>query len=177
MPNVKRTIQAYFRFCPHCGRRTKLQRVHGTQELSCPACGYTFWMNSKPTASVLLVQRGKVLLTRRAIQPYRGYWDAPGGYLDIHEMPVQGLQREMREELSIRIVQPKLLGVYLGLYPSTPLQSTFNVYYVATRFTGKLKAQDDVASYAWHPIEHLPKRIAFANNRQALRDLTAFLQR
>lgn len=127
-------------------------------------------MNSKPTASLLLVQRGKVLLVKRAISPYKGYWDTPGGFLDVAENPVLGLQREIKEELGIRIIKPKLLGIYLGYYPSQPPQSTFNVYYVAKKFTGKIIPQDDVASFTWYQIRRLPK-IAFANNRQALREL------
>lgn len=128
MPNVKRNIQKFFRFCPHCGGQLSREHMHGSPELVCHACGNIFWMNAKPTASVFVVQRGRVLLTKRAIDPYKAYWDAPGGYLDVYETPVQGLQREMREELNINIIRPTLLGVYLGLYPGKPLQATCNIY-------------------------------------------------
>lgn len=176
MPNIKLQIQSYFRHCPHCGMRTSLQRTHGSRELACPQCGYTFWMNSKPTVSALIVRDSMVLLTKRAIQPFKGQWDVPGGFLDVHENPVAGLQREMHEELGIRVIQPKFLSVYVGLYPSVPPQSTLNLYYFVKRFTGALVPQDDVAAFAWHPLNRLPNKLAFANNRQALRDLQKFLR-
>ncbi len=171
MPNVRNTIQSYFHFCPHCGARLRMRRIHGKPELGCLACRYTFWMNSKPTASVLLVRNGSVLLTRRAIAPYKGGWDVPGGFLDVHEDPVRGLQREMREELGIHVRQPKLLGIYMDTYASKPLQSTLNIYYTATRWSGTLKPCDDVAAFAWLPLKKLPTRIAFTSGKQALRDL------
>jgi len=177
MVTIKKKLQRYLRFCPHCGSRFRTKSVHGQPELVCMSCGYTFWMNSKPTVSVLIIQKGKVLLIRRAIHPYKGYWDAPGGFLDVHEAPEQGMRREMREELNIKIIRPTLLGIYLGLYPSKPLQATFNVYFVATHYRGALRPQDDVASFAWHPLRRLPKKIAFANNRLALRDLQKSLKR
>ncbi len=152
------------------------KREHVTSELHCTACGHTFWMNSKPTASVLLVHRNTVLLVRRACAPYKHWWDIPGGFLDVHEDPLRGLQRELREELGIRVHQPKFLNIALGYYPSTPPQSTLNINYYATRFTGTLRPQDDVASYAWHALDALPKNIAFANNRHALRELKKLLR-
>ncbi len=177
MPSVKQRIQSYFRFCPHCGSRSKLHRVHDTHELHCPKCGYTFWMNSKPTASALIIRNGKVLLTKRAISPFKGQWDIPGGFLDVHEDPITGLQREMHEELGIRVSKPKFLSVYVGMYPSTPPQSTLNLYYVVTKYTGTLKPQDDVAAFAWQSLRRLPKKLAFGNNRQALRDFVKMTKR
>lgn len=149
--------------------------MHGTPELYCRVCAFTFWMNSKPTVSVLLVQRGRVLLVRRAVSPYKNWWDIPGGFLDVHEDPIRGLQRELREELGIKILNPTFLNIALGFYPSVPPQSTLNLNFYATRFTGKLRPHDDVASYAWHALRQLPKNIAFKNNRLALQDLKRLL--
>ena len=177
MPNLKPILQGYFRFCPHCGARMGLKKINGQTERACPACGLVFWLNSKPTASLLLVQKGQVLLAKRAVSPNKGEWDLPGGFLEFDETPEKGLQREMREELGVRIIRPTFFGIYLGHYASIPPQATFNVYYLATRFTGTLRPADDVASIAWHPLNRLPKKIAFANNRQALRDLRVFLKR
>ncbi len=126
---------------------------------------------------MLLVRNGKVLLTKRAIKPYQGQWDIPGGFIDVHEDPIAGLQREMHEELGIRVLRPKFLCVFVGLYPSAPPQSTLNLYYLVERFTGTLTPHDDVAAFGWHSLTKLPKKLAFANNRQALRDCKKFLGR
>lgn len=177
MPSVKQNLQRTFHFCPLCGGRLGYKLLHEKNELVCKRCGHILWLNSKPTASALIIREGKVLLTKRAISPYKGQWDIPGGFIDVHEDPVAGLQREMREELGIQVVRPKYLCLYIGLYPSVPLQSTLNLYYVVTNFTGKLTPQDDVAAFAWHSLKRLPKKLAFANNRQALRNCIKFLGR
>ena len=67
--------------------------------------------------------------------------------------------------------------MYLDTYPGTPLQSTFNLTYVATRFTDKLQAKDDVASWHWVPLNDLPKHVAFPMMRKALNDLKDYLRR
>ena len=176
MKNFRNIVQSSFRFCPLCGARLKINKIHGQSELFCPKCNFVFWLNSKPTASGLLVKNKKVLLVKRGIQPHKGWWDVPGGFLDFHEKPEIGLVRELKEELNIKVSNPKFLGIYLGKYFSNPPQSTFNLYYVVTKWTGELRPADDVVKYKWCSINQLPKDIAFENNRLALKDLKKLLK-
>lgn len=155
----------------------RLQPHHGKRELVCASCGFVFWVNAKPTASVVLIRNDQVLLTKRSITPYKGWWDIPGGFLDADETPVAGLQREMREELDIRILQPRLLGIYTGIYPSRPLQPTCNIFYYAKNFRGTLQPQDDVVDYQWFPLRRLPAHIAFTYSRRAIVDARTALRR
>lgn len=54
--------------------------------------------------AVLLDRRGRYLLARRpAGKPYAGYWEFPGGKVEPGETPLQALQRELQEELDIRV--------------------------------------------------------------------------
>jgi len=175
MKNFKKAVQKNLKFCPRCGTKFIFKKIHGLLELYCPKCGFVFWQNSKPTASGLLVRNKQVLLTKRGITPLKGYWDAPGGFLDFHEKPEIGMARELKEELGIKVFQPKLLGIYLGEYFSQQPQSTFNLYYVIKKWTGVLKPADDVTEYKWFKINQLPKKLAFTNNRHALKDLQRLL--
>ena len=47
------------------------------------------------------MREGKVLLLRRAMEPYEGYWDVPGGFCDAAEHPMRAAERELAEELGL----------------------------------------------------------------------------
>lgn len=55
---------------------------------------------------------GKILLCRRAIEPRKGYWTIPAGYLELQETPEDGARREAREEANADLKLTNLLAVY-----------------------------------------------------------------
>ena len=59
----------------------------------------------EPRASrgAAIVSGERALVTVRAREPYRGKVDVPGGFLELGEHPVDGLKREVREELGLEI--------------------------------------------------------------------------
>ena len=59
-----------------------------------------------------MVHDGKVLLLKRAIDPYRGYWDIPGGFCDGPELPVDAAVREVFEETGWSIAAPRRIGAF-----------------------------------------------------------------
>ncbi len=111
-----------------------------------------------------------MLLARRAVPPRRGCWDVLGGFIEAGETAEQAVRREVREELGAGVVLDRLLAIIPGVYgpDRTP---TLNIYYVG-RLRGRpedLRPNDDVAAAAWFPLTRLPRTIAFASNRRALR--------
>ena len=90
-----------FEFCPACA--TKLNDAGDEEERECPSCGRTWYVNSAPTAGAAIVKDGKVLLTVRGSEPEKGRFDVPGGFLQAGEHPLDGLRRELKEELNIEI--------------------------------------------------------------------------
>jgi NAD+ diphosphatase len=62
-------ILAGWRFCPRCGEKLD----HGDGRVTCPACGLVQYANSAPAVAALVVDdEGRVLLARRARDPYAG---------------------------------------------------------------------------------------------------------
>jgi ADP-ribose pyrophosphatase YjhB (NUDIX family) len=157
-----------WRSCPRC--RTDLRG--DASRLECGSCGFVVYAASKPTASALCVdERGRVLLVRRAVEPYVGAWDAPGGFLDEGEHPVDGLRRELREETGLDVEPEEFLGVWVDRYGGdSTAQATLNLYWRARVVAGEPRAADDVAELRWFERDALPApdELAFENVAQAL---------
>lgn len=149
-----------------------MEKLHGQPRLICQnrKCQFIYYQNSKPTASAIITKADKVLLTRRAVEPKKGYWDAPGGFLEKDEHPEDGLKREMMEELGVDIKIIKMLGIYMGEYLEKHPESTLNIYYLAKITKGKIRPADDITEARWFAKDKIPKKLAFENNQQALRD-------
>jgi 8-oxo-dGTP diphosphatase len=152
-------------FCLACGTPLQVKIVDGRPRRVCPACGWIYWRNAKPCAGALVLRNGKVLLVRRAVEPFRGYWDIPGGFCEVDEHPSEAAIREVREETGLEIELTGLLGLWLDEYAGGV---TLNVYYMAQPLTHHLQPGDDADGAAWFAASALPQRIAFANGRQAL---------
>ncbi len=90
-----------FRFCPSCA--TGLEEAGEKEERECPSCGRIWYVNAAPTAGAAIVKDGRVIITRRGSEPEKGKLDIPGGFLEPGEAPIDGLRREIREELGIEI--------------------------------------------------------------------------
>lgn len=78
----------------------------------CARCGYIHYVNPKIVVGSVCSWHGLILLCRRAIEPRRGFWTIPAGYLEERESPAQGAAREAWEEALARIEIECLLAVY-----------------------------------------------------------------
>lgn len=91
-----------FRFCPRCGAAAATaERVI---PFRCAACEFTLFFN--PVVGVAGIIRrpdGAILLLRRAKDPAKGKFGVPGGFVDFGESAEDGLRREAREEVGLRL--------------------------------------------------------------------------
>ncbi|PWV98295.1 ADP-ribose pyrophosphatase YjhB (NUDIX family) [Hoeflea marina] len=78
----------------------------------CASCGFVNYQNPRIVVGSVVRHAGKVLLCRRAIEPRRGFWTVPAGYLELNETPEHGALREAREEALARLHLGDLLAVY-----------------------------------------------------------------
>ena len=150
--------------------------VHQPQQ--CAACGAEYFRDSKPCAGALVVRQGRVLLAKRAIEPFKGCWDIPGGFLNEGEHPEDGARREILEETGLRVRLVKCHGMYMDRYGSSSAAKwTLNIYYLAEPVddTGPCAA-DDASELAWFTPGELPARMAFKHEDQVLADWRACLK-
>jgi NAD+ diphosphatase len=145
-----------WRFCPRCA--SELDRSHAPARVECGACGFVGYANSSPCVCAIVEDdRGRVLLGRRAIEPERGLWDTPGGYLEEHEHPLDGLRRELLEETGLTVEVGRFLGVWMDTYGTAPdATATLNLFWTARIVAGEAVAADDVAELRWFAPDELP---------------------
>lgn len=78
----------------------------------CEHCGFVNYQNPKIVVGSVVRHDHKFLLCKRAIEPRRGYWTIPAGYLEMLETPEDGACREAREEANADLDLGELLAVY-----------------------------------------------------------------
>jgi ADP-ribose pyrophosphatase YjhB (NUDIX family) len=82
------------------------------ERMICAECGYILYDNPKIVVGSVARWGDKVLLCRRSIEPRRGFWTLPAGYLELNESTSAGAQREAWEEARATIEIEGLLAVY-----------------------------------------------------------------
>ena len=152
-----------YSFCPKCGG--PLEEVDWEDGLTlpqCSKCNYRFYQNSKPCVVGIIVDRnnGTILLTKRGIVPFKGYWDMPGGFLRNGEDPETGVKREIKEELGIDCEVEELFDIFVDTYGTYNVY-TFNVCYILKVTGGELTPMDDVVEAEWFSFDRIPDNLAF----------------
>ena len=82
------------------------------ERLVCAHCGHIAYENPKIVVGSVVSEAGRVLLCRRAIEPRRGYWTLPAGYLEMCETVEDGARREALEEAEAHIAIEGVLAIY-----------------------------------------------------------------
>lgn len=154
-----------YTYCPQCGN--KYDSTSSPYALKCSQCGSITYLNSKPTASTLIIEGDKILLGKRKHDPEKGKWDVIGGFLEYGEDPETGAIREAKEETNL-VVQPmQMLGLFMDEYGPEKI-STLNICYTAKVVSGDLQAGDDIEELRWFTKNDLPDDIAFNNGKAML---------
>ena len=160
------------RYCYACGGALVERFIHNAKRLVCPDCGTVSYMNSKPCVAAFVLRDGQLLLTRRGIEPYYGYWDIPGGFLDYGEAPEDGLRRELQEELGLDVEIDAIFDIVPDTYGQGGV-AILAILYRCTTLHEPAYCADDVVDYRWFPLDQLPENIAFESSQTALSRLLA----
>jgi ADP-ribose pyrophosphatase YjhB (NUDIX family) len=141
------------------------------ERLTCPDCGFIVYDNPKIVAGSVVSVDGRIMLCRRAIEPRKGYWTLPAGYLELNESPEDGARREAWEEARAKIAINALLAVY-----SIPRISQVQLIYRATLAEPGFEPgpeSQEVALFAWNDIPW--GELAFPSVRWSLNEYNARL--
>ena len=90
-------------YCPQCGSLLATKFEGGRDRVACltDGCGYFYFGEASIGCGGVVVQGDRVLLIQRGIQPGRGTWQIPGGYVEADEVIHAAVEREVLEEAGI----------------------------------------------------------------------------
>ena len=127
-------MNSAIKYCTSCGNQIELKIPPGDNRKRqvCDNCGTIQYQNPKIVSGCIPYWKDKILICKRAIEPRRGYWTIPAGYLEIGETIEQGAHRETWEEACAEVHN-------LNLYQIFDLPTIGQVY---TIFTGELVDPD-----------------------------------
>lgn len=89
------------KYCPNCGKESL--QWDGEKKWSCPLCNFTLYNNVAGAVAVVIRYHDEIYLTRRNQDPKKGKLDLAGGFVDPRESAEETCQRELFEELQLKI--------------------------------------------------------------------------
>ena len=161
-----------FKYCPRCGTPVIHKDLFGRVRAVCPQCGWIHFIDPKVAAAVLIEQDRRVLLVRRAGEPFRGFWSLPAGFINGGEDPAEAAVRECLEETGLMVRVTRVLDIISG--KEHPRGADFIIVYQAEVISGELKPDDDADAVEWFERGSLPP-LAFRATQVVLsRDFQPF---
>src|SRR6478609_1365378 len=109
------------RYCSRCGKplAPALLPEENRERLACANCGFIAYVNPRLVVTTIPVtDAGEAILLRRGIEPGRGWWAQPGGFLEVDETVHQAAIRETFEETGLLVEPGEIVGLYSRLEAS-----------------------------------------------------------
>jgi ADP-ribose pyrophosphatase YjhB (NUDIX family) len=159
-----------FAFCPACGGALDDPDADGGAR--CPRCDRSWYRDPAPTAGCALVEGDRALVTVRAREPFKGRFDVPGGFLHVGEHPIDGLKRELKEELGVEIdvTEEDFLAATPHPYGGADGDWVLSLGYRGRVVAGEPTPADDVAAIEWVTADELDSLdFAWPHDRELVR--------
>jgi 8-oxo-dGTP diphosphatase len=153
-------------FCLNCGNPLEIRPLGGRKRQACPACGWIYYPSLNLGAGVLIEQDEQLLLLRRSIDPFRGCWNLPAGYVEVDEPPKRAAEREALEEAGLRVRVEALVDAYF--FDDDPRGNGVLLVYRCTFEDGSLCTDDESAEARFFARADLPAALAGGGHNQAI---------
>jgi len=161
-------------FCPYCGKKTIRKELEGRERSYCPDCDEILYENPFPaTVALIKNNREELLLVERAVEPAKGKWGLPGGFVEIDETLEEAVLRELKEETGLTGTTKSLVSV------SSQISKYWNKlvivvgYWVEVSNYNKLTPGDDASDAKFFSLKRLPP-LAFSSHQELV---NAFLKK
>jgi 8-oxo-dGTP diphosphatase len=155
-----------FKYCPRCRTGMEDREAYGRVRRVCPACRFVQFIDPKVGAAVLaLTEDNRALLVKRAVDPARGSWCLPGGFMEIGESPQVAASRECKEESGFEVEITRLVDVF---YYEDYRGSGVLILYQGKITDGTAHPSDEVEEVGLFGPDELPENVVFDSNVQTL---------
>jgi NADH pyrophosphatase NudC (nudix superfamily) len=161
---------AKFKFCPYCAKPGLAELKKNA--MRCESCGFVYFHNCAAAAAGIIETAGGIILTRRAAEPKKGFYDLPGGFADYGETLEEALIREVREELGLKILNLSYLGSFPNEYAFRGVVYFTTDAVFTARCAGEPKIQEDreISDIGiFDPLDIDLEKIGFQSIKEALK--------
>jgi ADP-ribose pyrophosphatase YjhB (NUDIX family) len=153
-------------YCSKCGAALETRVPDGDNKLRyvCAECSFVHYDNPKIVTGAVVEHEGQILLCKRAIEPRRGYWTVPAGFMELGETVAQGASRETLEEACAQVRLGSLLAVV-----DVPEAGQVHMFYRATMTDGQYASgEESLDTRLFAPADIPWDEIAFRSGHIAL---------
>ena len=155
------------KYCHFCGGQLADKFIEGRVRLFCNTCRSPIYENPVPaTCLVTIDAQERLLLVKRSVDPKKGWWCLPGGFMELQETPEEAGLRELAEETGLTGKIDRLLGVTSN--HSTAYDTVLMTGFLIRSYSGTLYAGDDADDVASFYYDELPE-IAFESHAEFIR--------
>ncbi len=156
------------RFCPMCATPLVHRAVDERERAMCPMCGWIYYAHLKVGAGAIIERDGRLLLLRRARDPFRGCWNLPAGYVEADESPPAAAERETREETGLLVRAESLFGLYF--FTDDPRGNGILIVYCCRVRGGSLRESREGHDPTFFARDELPIALAGGGHDRAIAD-------
>jgi ADP-ribose pyrophosphatase YjhB (NUDIX family) len=140
-------------FCSSCGEKVSLTIPQGDnrQRHVCVQCGTIHYQNPKIVTGCIAEWENRILLCLRSIEPKKGMWTLPAGFMENQETNMQGAAREAREEANADVRNMNLFSMF-----SIPHINQVYTFYRGSLHQGEASAGEETEDIALVDEQDIP---------------------
>ncbi len=164
--------KSFIKYCPNC--KSEYFSFENNFKFHCNSCDFVLYHNIAAAVAVIIKHEDKILFAIRNVDPDKGKWDLPGGFIDPNENAEAAACRELKEELGIDLL-PKDLK-YITTSPNNYLYKnltyrTLDIFYEYEISSDEIKitAEDEIKELIWVKKEQIQlNKIGFVSIRNVI---------
>lgn len=120
----------------------------------------------------IVVKNGKILLIRRANEPFKGKWALVGGFVEYGETTENAVKREVEEETGMKVEVKELLGVY-SEPKRDPRGHVVSICYIVESKSNEIKINEEVKEARFFSLEEIKSMELAFDHAKIIRDYEA----
>jgi ADP-ribose pyrophosphatase YjhB (NUDIX family) len=155
------------KYCSECGGKVLLEQRRGdtTWRFACKACGAVFYQTPRLATACIANWESRILLCRRGVEPERGGWELPAGFVNAGETVSAAAARETLEEANVEV---EIERPYALLH--VPHVNQIRLVYLARLRSTSFKVGAETMEVGLFEEDEIPwDALAFATTRDTLR--------
>lgn len=164
--------KSFINFCPNC--KSEDFSFENDFKFHCKSCDFVLYHNIAAAVAVIIKHDDKILFTVRNVEPDKGKWDLPGGFIDPNENAEAAACRELKEELGLDLQASDLKYITTSpnnyLYKNVPYR-TMDIFYEYEMDSNAIQiaAEDEIKDLIWvHSDEIQLDKIGFVSIRTVI---------